>query len=241
MPLLYSIQLSLEMITKNKIILLSVSIVLVTILVQNKSSAQQTIFNVPSADITDKGKIFLQHESQFSNKFGLFTNYSAIGIRKNTELNLTLFGVGTNNVNNEVLGIGFKTTLPIHKKNETKITFGNLIPISLRGKGVGGYTYSHLSTRIPKLKTRLTSGIFIGTTTLFDRDFICYIGGLEQPITKKLSLIMDYYSGKHSSGFFIPGFSYVLNPDLTIYSGYQIRNNKNNGKNGFVIELAKFL
>lgn len=206
---------------------------------QTSSLAQQTIFNVPSADVTEKGMIFLQQEGQFSNKFGLFTGYSAYGIGRHTELDLTLIGIGTNNVANEVLGIGFKSSLPLHEKTETKLTYGTLIPISLRGKGVGGYTYSHLSTRLPKSNTRLTAGGFVGTTTVFGRDFICFIGGIEQPITEKFGLIMDWYSGKHSTGFLIPGFYYSFPRNTTLWVGYQIHNNKANGDNGFVIELSK--
>lgn len=212
---------------------------LVIIFQQNKSFAQQTIFDVPSADLTEKGMIFLQHESQFSDKFGLFTNYAAYGLGKNTEIDLTLFGVGTKKFRNEVLAVGFKTVIPLHEKSETKLTLGHLIPVSLRGNGVGGATYSHLSTRLPKIKTRITSGIFIGTTTLYGRDFVSFIGGVEQPVTKRLSLIMDWYSGKHSYGFLIPGFSYAFNNNLTLWTGYQIRNNRANGDNGFVIELSK--
>ena len=213
-------------------------IVLILVSCQNKSLAQQTIFNVPSADVTEKGKIFLQHESQFSNKFGLFTHYGAYGIGKNTELDLTLFGVGTKNIRNEVLGVGFKTSIPLHEKSETKLTFGTLVPISLRRNGVGGYTYSHLSTRLPKLKTRITSGVFVGTTSVFGRDFVSFIGGIEQPVTKKFSIVMDWYSGKHSNGFFIPGFAYAFK-HATLWAGYQIHNNKENGNNGFVIEISK--
>ena len=220
----------------NTIIIL---IIFILIVYPNKSFAQQTIFDVPSADITEAGMIFFQHESQFSNKFGIFTNYGAYGIGKNTEIDLTLFQVGTNKVNNENLGIGFKKIFPIREKSETKLTIGHLIPISLRGHGVGGYTYSHLSTRLPKIKTRLTSGFLIGTTTIFGRDFICYIGGIEQPITKRFSLITDWHSGKHSYGFLISGFSYYFGHDSTLYAGYQIHNNRANGPNGFVIELAK--
>ena len=220
----------------NTIIIL---IILILILYPNKSFAQQTIFNVPSADITEKGMIFFQHESQFSNNFGLFTNYGAYGIGKNTEIDVTLFEVGTHNVRNENLGIGFKKIFPLHEKSETKLTFGHLIPVSLRGNGVGGYTYSHLSTRLPKIKTRLTSGFLIGTTTILGRDFICYIGGIEQPITKKFSLITDWHSGKHAYGFLIAGFSYYFGHNSTLYAGYQIHNNRANGPNGFVIELAK--
>ena len=210
----------------------------ILILFQNKASAQQTLFNVPSADVADKGKIFVQHESQFSDRFGLHTEYSALGIGKHTELDLTLFGVGTRNVRNEVLGLGFKTSLPLHEKSETKLTFGSLLPISLTGHGVGGYAYSHLSTRLPKIKTRITSGIFVGTTILFGRDVICNISGIEQPITKNLNLVMDWYSGKHANGFLIPGFAYTFKP-FTLWAGYQIHNNKSNGHNGFVIEVSK--
>lgn len=216
-----------------------VSFIFLFFVLQSKTFAQQTIFNVPSADVLEKGQVFLQHESQFSGDFGLFTDYASLGVGKYTELDLTLFGVGTRKVRNEILGVGFKTALPIHKKSETKLTFGNIIPVSLRGDGVGGYAYSHLSTVLPKLRTRLTSGLLVGTTTLFGRDFVCYIAGLEQPITKRLSIIMDYHSGKHANGFLIPGFSYDLGKDIFLWAGYQIPNNRANGDNGFVIELSK--
>ena len=205
----------------------------------SKIFAQQTLFNVPSADTLEKGQIFLQHESQFSGDFGLFTNYASLGVGKYTELDLTLFGVGTKDIRNEVLGVGFKTALPIHKESETKFTVGNIIPISLRGNGVGGYFYSHLSTRLQKLKTRFTSGVLVGTTTLFGRDFVCYIGAIEQPITKKFGLQMEWHSGKHANGFLIPGFYYILPKGAVLWAGYQIPNNRANGDNGFVIELSR--
>lgn len=209
------------------------------LLVQDKASAQQTIFNVPSPDVLEKGMIFLQHESQFSGDFGLFTNYFAVGVGKNTELDVTLFGAGTKNVRNEVLGVGFKKSILLHERSETKFTFGNLIPISLTGNGVGGYSYSHLSTRLPKINTRITSGVFVGTTVLFDRDFISYIAGIEQPVTKKFGLIMDWYSGKHAYGFLVPGFYYNFLKNTTLWAGYQIPNNRANGDNGFVIEISR--
>ena len=222
--------------TKHKII---TTILFFILAFGNKAFAQQTIFNVPSADVTEKGMTFVQHESQFSNKFGLHTEYGAFGIGKNTEIDITLFGVGTRDVRNEVLGIGFKKSIPLHEKSETKLTFGSLLPISLRGDGVGGYFYSHLSTRLPKINTRITSGVFVGTTTLFGRDFISNISGIEQPITKRLSIVMDWYSGKHSNGFLIPGFSYDLGRQTVLWTGFQIPNNRANGRKGFVIELSK--
>ena len=202
--------------------------------------AQQTIFNVPSADVTEKGHLFLEHESQFSDKFGLFTHYAAYGIGHHTALNLTLSGVGTHNVRDEVLGIGSKTVFPLHEKSETKFTAGYLIPISLRGNGVGGYAYSHFSTRLPKIRTRITSGVLVGTTVILGRDVVSYIGGIEQPITKKLNLLLEYTSGKHPAALLIGGFSYRLPLNWIFIGGYQIPNNRHIAKKGVVIEIVKY-
>ena len=201
--------------------------------------AQETIFNVPSADVVEKGKIFLEHESQFSDDFGLFTHYGAYGIGKHTELDLTLFGVGTKKFRSEVLGVGFKTALPVYEN--TKFTFGHLIPISLRGDGVGGYSYGHLSYMFPKLnRLRITSGVLAATTTVFGRDVVSFIGGIEQPITKKFGLQLDWTSGSHVNGLLIAGGWYLFSEKTYLYFGYQIPNNRKVADDGFVIELAKF-
>ena len=222
-------------------IILSLPVLLLFILCSNNTaSAQQTIFNVPSADLVEKNMVFYQHQSSFSNKFGAFDNNFVYGIGKNTELDLTLYDIGTKNVRGEVLGVGFKSVIPLNEKTETKFTIGHLIPIGLRKPGVGGYTYSHLSTVIPKLKTRVTAGVTVATTTIFDRDVVSFIGGIEHPITKRLWFAADWYSGKHSNGFFIPGFYYYLSQKTIISGAFRIRNNKENGYNGFIIELSKF-
>lgn len=207
---------------------------------KNPSYSQQTIFNVPSADLTEKGMIFFQNQSTFSDEFANFDNNFVYGLGNYTEFDLTLFGVGTNNVRNEVLAPGFKTVLPVFEKTTTKFTFGHLIPISLLGNGVGGYSYMHLSTVVPRIKARITSGIAIGTEVLFGRDFVSYIGAIEQPITKKLSLVVEWYSGKHENGFLTPGFYYYITPKFILSAAFKIRNNKGNGNNGFIIEISKF-
>ena len=220
---------------------LIIGFLLLLVFIQTKASAQQTIFNVPSADVTEKRQLFLEHESQFSDDFGLFTHYVAYGLGGHTALNLTLSGVGTKNVRDEILGIGSKTVFPLHKESETKFTAGYLIPISLNGNGVGGYAYTHLSRRLPKIKTRITSGIQVGTTILLGRDVVSYIGGIEQPITKKFNLLLEYTSGKHPNALLIGGFSYILPVDWIFIVGYQVPNNRHVAKKGFVIEIIKNL
>ena len=75
-------------------------------------TAQDATFNVPPADVMKKREVFLQHENQFSERFGLFTDITRLGIGYNTEVNLILSGIGTNNVAHEVLNVGLKTMFP---------------------------------------------------------------------------------------------------------------------------------
>ena len=218
--------------------------------VQNSSYAMQTVFNVPSADVTEKGHVFLQQEAQFrawgEDAFFNGTSYSDYGIGHNTEVGVTLFNVGAPASNNITMGVGFKTAMPIaglkekFPEREFKFTVGSELLIGLNGNGVGNWTYAHLSGRVPKINTRLTAGLSYGTKQVFGVDSLSFIGAVEQPVTKKLTILADWFSGsEHFSGFLISGFSYALPKNVTIYAGYQIPNTPKNGVSGPVIELAK--
>ena len=207
--------------------------------------AQDATFNVPPADVMKKREIFLQHENQFSERFGLFTDIARFGVGHNTEVNLILSGIGTNNVANEVLNIGLKTAIPLHKETNTKLTIGHLIPVSLRGNGVGGDSFVLVSTQLPKIGTRISSGIRVGTTTLFGRDIVSYIAAVQHPLTKRIDLLLDWHSGKHINGLLIAGFLYKFTPTFSFTFGYQIPNSKGINRNiiddGFVLKVTKVL
>jgi hypothetical protein len=218
------------------------------LLLTQLANAQQTIFNVPSADITPKGKLFLQHEAQFkswhANRFLSNTEYSAYGIGHYTELDATVFNISAPASGNVALGLGFKTAIPLFDttlpKEEIKLTAGSMLPISLQGNGFGNWSYSHLSVRVPKAKTRLTAGASVGSRQIFGRETACFMGGFEQPLTKQVTVIADWYSGTHALGLFTPGISVTLPKEANLYMGYQIPNNRQSGNQGFVVELSKF-
>ena len=218
--------------------------------VSSQSYAMQTVFNVPSADVTEKGHVFVQQEAQFRGwnpeAFLNSTTYSAVGIGHNTEIDATLFNVGAPATQNISLGVGFKSAMPIaglkdkFPEREFKFTVGTNVLIGLEGNGVGNWTYAHLSGRVPKLNTRLTAGMSYGTKQVFGENSACFIAAVEQPINKKVSLIGDWFSGdEHFAGFLIVGASYALPKKSTLYVGYQIPNTPSNGTSGFVIQIAK--
>lgn len=219
------------------------------LLIHPGALAQQTVFNVPSADVTPQNKVFLQTEGQTrfwgKDQYYLGTQYAALGIGHNTELDATLFNLSSPDSRNVSLGLGFKKAFPFlsqkFPEQEFKVIVGEMVPISFDGKGIGNWTYSTLSFRLPKMKTRLTAGVNYGTKEIFGRDQVSFIGAYEHPVTKRLSLIGDWYSGSHGNSYFIPGISVAFPKDFTLYLGYQIPNSAKVGKSGLVFELAKFL
>lgn len=214
--------------------------------------AQQTIFNVPSADVTEKGHVFVQQEAQFrgwgDDAFFNGTSYFSYGIGHNTDLDVTVFNVAAPDITaNTAIGAGFKTSIPVpvlkekFPAREIKLTIGSEMLFGLEnGNGVGNWTYAHLSGRVPKLNTRLTAGYSYGGKQVFGVNHSSFIAGVEQPVTKKLTLLMDWFSGsEHFAGFLIVGGSYALPKKTTIYAGYQLPNGPTAGVSGFVVELAK--
>ncbi len=217
---------------------------LIFFFISSRAIAQQTIFNVPSANITEKNKIFLQHQSSIRangpKKFWGTTNYAAYGLGNNAELDATLFNLNSPNSKNATISLGPKITLPLMKSSyQPKLTAGFSIPISLQRQGVGHWFYSSGSFVIPETKTRLTAGINNGTKQIFGRNVTCFIGGFEQEISKKISLMADWYSGNHDLGMSAIGFSYALPREFMLYAGYQIPNSKRVMRNSAVIEVAK--
>lgn len=208
--------------------------------------AQQTIFNVPSADVTPPKHVYLETEGQFRtwkpDRFFSGTEYFAVGVGHNTELDVTFSNLNAPGTGTATLGLGFKTSWPLLKnrlpRRELKLTLGELVPVSVRGQGVGSWTYGHLSGRVPGLNTRVSAGVSVGTRQLFGRDTVGFMGGVEQPVTKRLTLLADWFSGTSNYGLLISGFSYVLPMGVNMFAGYQIPNNSRCGRSGFVLEFS---
>jgi hypothetical protein len=60
--------------------------------------------------------------------------------------------------------------------------------------------------------------------------------GFEQPLTKHLSLIADWYSGTHALAAVIPAFQYDIGHNVLIL-GYKIANNIESGNNALIVEF----
>ncbi len=211
--------------------------------------AQQAIVNMPSADITPKGQVFLMHETQArwwkQGPYWYGTNFFTYGVGGNTEVAVTSYNHGSPNAPNAAIGVGFKSAIPLLKERlaerEVKLTVGQMMIFSTSGKGVGSFSYAHGSFKLPKLGTRVTAGISGGTSELFKRDTVHFIGSVEHKLGKRWMLVTEWFSGRHDFGFVVPGVLYHPTERTVVVVGYKIPNHPSNGKPGFVFEFGVFL
>lgn len=205
--------------------------------------AQQTLINLPSADITPRKRLFVLHETQARlwdpHPYWATSNFLVYGLSSTVELGATLYEVGFPMPEFSTLAMGYKWSQPILRKSlprwHLRTVLGQMITFSLRGHGKGLWTYSMGSVQIPDFKTRIAAGITFGPRALFGGEApaellgintVAFIGSAEQPVTDWLDLVVEWFSGEgHEFAYLIPGV--VLHAgDWTFVLGYKIANSE---------------
>lgn len=208
------------------------------------TAAQQTIFNVPSSDILDRGKYYFEFDSTFKpndqsgNGFGRFSSFVpriVAGTGGNVEVGLNVTG-------NIQPGSDSTTLVPAIKyrpynKNGWAIVLGDnvVIPVRNRSYKIGNYAYAQVS-RTFKSGTRITAGGYHFSKNVVAANANRAGGqfGFEQPVNKYININADWYTGKHAAGYFTPGVAFKPHPKVTGYVGYSIGNTRAQDGNHFV-------
>jgi hypothetical protein len=229
----------------------------IAILCSSVASAQSLIVGIPSADVAEEHHLEITHESQWNFwenglKWNSF-NFACYGVGHNLELTAALNNLNNEGSSNLALGLGAKKVFPILKGStslqEIKLTAGSNLLYSVNKKEPGIWIYSHASFRIPKVHTRLTLGGSYGTYQAFGfrrflvngeqqlepRDPFALMLGFEQPLTKHVSLIGDWFSGTHDLAAFIPAMQVDIKKHVLIF-GYKFPN-PNTGNEALILEF----
>ena len=207
------------------------------------SCAQSLIVGIPSADVAEPHHLEITHESQWNFwenglKWNSF-NFACYGIGHNTEITSALNNLNNEGSTNLALGLGAKKVFPLfgtyEKLKEIKLTVGSNLLFSERKREFGIWIYGHVSGRIPATRTRLTVGGSYGTYQAFGfrrlllangdmaldpRDPASLMLGFEQPITHRVSIIGDWFSGIHDLAAFIPALQVDVKKHVLIF-GYK--------------------
>lgn len=201
---------------------------------------QQTIFNVPTADVLDKGKLYLEEDTLWRPQdpsFAAFTTRGVYGFGGHVEGGFNFGGFVTpgRSIPTAVAALKWQ---PL-KEGNFALTVGAHGLFFLRGSTDGdpsGFFYGHASYAFPT-NTRITAGGWATTPGFAAPDSRGgALLGIEQKIADHLNLIADWYSGKNGIGYVTPGISSSWGA-WTLYAGYSVKNDDSKG-NAALLELG---
>ena len=210
--------------------------------------AQQTIFNVPSTDVLDRGKVYAELDVSFKpsnsavvSKFSSFVPRVVVGAGGRVEVGLNITGNVQPGLDTTTLVPAIKWKSYQGKDNGIAIVVGDhlYLPVRNRAYNAGNYLYAEISKTF-KSNTRITAGGYD-----FTRKVVALANrtggqfGFEQSLNKTVTLAADWFTGRHSSGYFTPGVVFKVGPKATGYAGYSIGNwNVSRGNHFFLLEVG---
>ena len=212
------------------------------------ANAQQTIFNVPTSDVLDRGKVYVELDAVFKfdnsaavSRFSSFVPRVVIGAGRNFEFGLNVTGNIQPGADSTTLVPTMKWKFYQNEKKNLALFAGTsvYIPVRNRSYDIGSYSYLAMSKAISA--TRLTAGAYFASKNVFAPDAVRAGGqfGIEQTINSRVSLAADWITGSHASGYFTPGLIYKPHPKVTTYWSYSIGNSgASNGNHFFLIEVG---
>lgn len=208
--------------------LASLTLIFAILLLLGSARAQQTVFNVPSGDVMDKGKAYgeLDFAYKHSDDAATFTPRFVVGIGGRVEVGLNVSGFNVPADLQATLSPAIKWKAYDGGSNGWALLLGDnlFVPVQNKTYNAGNYFYAEV-TKTWSTKTRATFGAFH-----FTRNVVASgerAGGqfaIEQPIGPRVTLAADWYTGNQSLGFLTPGIVVKLTPKLTWYGSYQIGN-----------------
>ncbi len=211
-------------------------------------NAQQTVFNVPTADVLDKSKVYVELDAAFKfnnqdslHRFSSFVPRVVVGTGGQTEVGLNIIGNIQPGVDSTTIVPTVKTRIFQNKKKDFAIYGGTNFYIPIRNQSYKFGTYSYLAVAKTFNRTRVTAGGFVASRNVFAPKAVRGGGqfAIEQTINSKLTLAADWFTGKHSNGYFTPGVIYKPHPKVTAYLSYSIGNaGARRGNHYFLFELG---
>jgi hypothetical protein len=212
------------------------------------ASAQQTVFNVPTTDVLEKGKVYLELDAAFKindddalGKFSSFVPRIVVGAGGNVEVGLNLTGNVQPGADSTTLVPNLKWKFYQNEKKDFALTAGNNFYIPVRNRAYNFGTYTYVAGSKTRKKTRLTAGGFVASKHVFAPN--ASRGGgqfaIEQTLNDKFTVAADWVTGRHASGYFTPGVIYKPHPKVTTYWSYSIGNaDAARGNHFFLFELG---
>lgn len=205
-------------------------------------TAQTTLLNEPSTDVVAAKKVYLEFDFLTNyawQRQGSFQNYiprAVIGVGRNIEVgaNVSYTHVSGENLPIEVQP-NIKWQVYSNEANGTALAVGCILyaPVTHRaGTNTLGQCYSVFSKQVRgRFGPRFTGGGYALLHANEDeRTKAGAILGYEQPLFKKVGLIVDWSSGDNRFGYVSSGLSFTTSKNSALTTGYTVANH-GRGKN----------
>lgn len=214
-----------------------------------KGYAQQTVFNVPTTDVLEKGKAYFEldisakpNNSTALNKFSSFVPRLVVGTGGRVEVGVNLLGNVQPGPDSMTIAAAIKWKAYDGKDNGWAIAIGDNLYFPVRNKAYNAGTYAYsLAQKTFNKSTRLGFGGYFYSKNVVAAN-ANRAGGqftFEQPVTRKLNINADWFTGKHANGYFTTGAAYKLTNKLTGVAAYSIANaNAAKGNHFFYFEVG---
>ncbi len=190
--------------------------------------AQETMFNVPSGDVLNRDKVYFEFDATYMPRSAVrsFTPRMVAGVGDQIEIGLNVNGLSAPGNPQTTLTPTIKWKAYDSRENGWAFLIGDdvFLPVQNRTYRAGNYAYAEW-TKTWQTRTRATFGAY---------DFSTHVvasgnraGGqfaVEQPITGRLTVAADWYTGNQTLGYLTPGIIFKATSKLTLYGTYQIGN-----------------
>jgi hypothetical protein len=197
--------------------------------------AQSSIFFVPTTDTQEKKSLYLSLESYAHfDKYekGGFQTYGhsiVYGVSKNVEIGVNYYFTDDIDGSGHELQPNIKWKAYENADKGVAVAVGSVVFVPLNdnaGNKTSAQFYTNASKTFKSAKDlRLTVGIY--TMANIDQAFGTKTGvlvGVEQPITKRLTLVADWTSGNNRLGYSNVGFSYGIKKSQNLAMAYTFGN-----------------
>ena len=206
------------------------------------AQGQSTLLNIPTTDVVAAKKVYLEFDFLTNyawQREGSFQNYiprTVIGVGRNVEVGAN---VSFTHVSGEQSPIevqpNIKWQVYSNEGKGTAIAVGCILyaPITHRaGTNTLAQCYSVASKQLPgRFGPRFSGGGYALIHANEDEHTKAgALVGYEQPLSKRVSLLVDWSSGDNRFGYVSPGLSFVTSKSSSLTTGYTIANH-GRGKN----------
>jgi hypothetical protein len=211
--------------------------------------AQQTIFNVPSADVLDPGKVYAEVDELFRPANRAFSSTAVrgvVGVLPGVEAGVNFAGLSSPGPAVPTATLAVK--LQPLRAGGFALTAGAYGLFYLQGSSAGdpaGLGYAFASYKFAATGTRVELGGWYASAGFVyprGRPQGSSAGGalatVEQPLPwiRGLEIAADWWSGNNAIGYMSPGLIYTAG-HWTIYAAYSVKNGDSKG-NGGLLELG---